>query len=443
LGALPDRRKAILLLGDGIDVDVMSPLVPGIIGATRNALAAAARSNVAIYGIHALGLTGLLDDGIVNGTRASLLARITDMMEQNLHVLSDQTGGFAVIKQNDFTDAYARIVRDMSSYYLLAYAPAADDRDGVEHTIDVKVRRPGVTVRARRSYTSQRLAASTTAATNRPSAASVLSDTLKNAVPVTGLTFEVFAAPFRTGARTASVVLGIEVPGDRLSLGAGETIELSYVAIDTQGKVRATDSNTIALGAIGAATRARIERTGIRALNRLELAPGRYQLRVAVYETAGGARGSVLYDLDVPDFRSQALSMSGIVMTSVAAAEQPTPRFDDRLKSELQSVLPGPPGARRVFARSDEMAAFVEAYVGGGAKSAELTVTTTLTAATGAVVFRSDQKRRVVAERCQIALRLPMNELAPGTYTLAFAADAAPAAGKPIVRQVSFAVADR
>jgi VWFA-related protein len=439
LAAIEGRRKALLLFGDGIDVDIMNPLEPRLIFEARDAFAAAARANVAIYGIHSLGLTGVIDEGIANNTRASVLSGMSRLMEQNLQVLADQTGGFAAIRQNDFTDAYARVVREMSSYYLVAYQPA-NERDGVAHTIQVRVTRPGLTVRARQGYESRR-AAATANSLATPSA--VLSETLASALPVTGLTFDVFAAPFRNTSRQAAVLLGIEVPAAALTLGRAGTVELSYVAVDAQGKIRATDSNTIALDRISAATRQRIERTGVRALNRLELPPGRYQLRVAAYETAGGTRGSVLYDLDVPDFSDRTLTMSGIAITSMTVAEQPTPRFDDRLKNELRSVLPGPPGARRTFARSDEMAAFVEAYTGSGSKATTLTITTTLTAATGAVVFQADQPRNVVGARCQVALRLPLKDLAPGTYTLTFTADTVPPTGKRVARDVRVSVADR
>ena len=40
----------------------------------------------------------------------------------------------------------------------------------------------------------------------------------------------------------------------------------------------------------------------MRTLSRLQIPPGRYQLRVAANDLATNAVGSVLYDLDVPDF---------------------------------------------------------------------------------------------------------------------------------------------
>ena len=45
------------------------------------------------------------------------------------------------------------------------------------------------------------------------------------------------------------------------------------------------------------------------------LPPGRYQLRAAAAEEGSGRTASVLYDLEVPDFYAQGLSMSGLALT--------------------------------------------------------------------------------------------------------------------------------
>src|SRR5438046_8838242 len=47
-------------------------------------------------------------------------------------------------------------------------------------------------------------------------------------------------------------------------------------------------------------TRARVEQTGFRLLNRLALPPGRYQMKFDAYATGGGALGWVIYELEGP-----------------------------------------------------------------------------------------------------------------------------------------------
>ena len=47
---------------------------------------------------------------------------------------------------------YARVIRETSAYYELAFEPAESDRNGKDHTISVKVSRPKTLVRARPSF---------------------------------------------------------------------------------------------------------------------------------------------------------------------------------------------------------------------------------------------------------------------------------------------------
>src|SRR4029078_11352671 len=52
---------------------------------------------------------------------------------------------------------------------------------------------------------------------------------------------------------------------------------------------------------------------GLRLSHRITLPPGEYQLRVGVREIDGGAAGSVLCDLLVPDHAAPGLAMTPIV----------------------------------------------------------------------------------------------------------------------------------
>jgi hypothetical protein len=66
--------------------------------------------------------------------------------------LATSTDGFPVIDTNDFTTGVRRIVDDMASYYLLGYYSTNAKLDGRFRKIKVRVKRPGVAVRARNGY---------------------------------------------------------------------------------------------------------------------------------------------------------------------------------------------------------------------------------------------------------------------------------------------------
>ena len=85
--------------------------------------------------------------GTLMGDRASLNVRL-----DSLRLLADNTDGLAIINTNNLDAGAARIVQDLSSYYLLGYYSANESLDGKWRTIKVRVKRPGVQVRARKGY---------------------------------------------------------------------------------------------------------------------------------------------------------------------------------------------------------------------------------------------------------------------------------------------------
>ncbi len=225
----------------------------------------------------------------------------------NLRALAEETNGYAAVNSNDFTGAFDRIVRDNSSYYVLAYYPPSSRRDGRFHRIQVRVSRPGLTVRARRGYVAPRgtpLPLKTTPATG---ASAAVVEALNSPLHVSGLGMRVFAAPFKGTAPNASVLLGVELDGRDVSLDSGAKIEIAYYAVDAAGKARGGRSDTVTLN-LRPESRSRIAENGLRFLNRIDLPPGRYTLRVAARDASGGSVGSLSYDLEVPDFNQAARS---------------------------------------------------------------------------------------------------------------------------------------
>jgi VWFA-related protein len=70
----------------------------------------------------------------------------------SMEMLAGNTDGMTVATSNDLDKGLRRIAEDLSSYYLLGYYSTNTKLDGRFRNITVKVRRPGVSVRARRGY---------------------------------------------------------------------------------------------------------------------------------------------------------------------------------------------------------------------------------------------------------------------------------------------------
>jgi VWFA-related protein len=116
----------------------------------RELLDEANRANASFYPIDPRGLpvfdTPISDPAAPRADAAMLRNRAT-----SLRTLAEATDGLALLNSNDLAGSFRRIVNDLSSYYLLGYY-SAGKLDGRFHAITVKVKRPGVQVRARRGY---------------------------------------------------------------------------------------------------------------------------------------------------------------------------------------------------------------------------------------------------------------------------------------------------
>jgi VWFA-related protein len=481
-GGVRGRRKSLLMISEGLDIDPANTTSLGPAGTAAQiqsdnsagalitndmleAIGAAQRSNVTLYTIDPRGLTNAADDSIAvtgfatqneallaTGTVQNVAARSIGpassrdellRSQGDLRTLAEETGGLAAVNTNNFDVAFDRIVDDSSSYYVLAYYPPSEKRDGKFHKIDVQVKRPGVTVRARHGYAAPRGAAPDP---ELPSGSRTMSpelrDTLSSPLPISGLTMHVFAAPFRGEGPNASVLLGVDAVGANLNLSEKNTLELSYMALDTKRKISAGNSDRLNMN-LKEETKSRARQTGLRILNRMDLAPGRYQLRVASHDSGGGAVGSVTWDLEVPDFNKDPLTMSGVVLTSVTSSTWPTGKADEHMRK----VLPAQPTALRAFPQNDEIALFAEVYDNRVLTPHQVEIVATLMSNEGRVLFKTQEERSSI----EIAggsrgafgytARIPLRDVPPGNYVLSVRARSS-LNGGDAERQLQFVVKD-
>ena len=352
MAGIKGRRKMILLFSQNLPVDMQR--VVDYRGGTlsieaedaHRAIRAATRGNVTIYPIDPRGLT--LDNELGNNV--------------NMRALASVTGGFALVNSNSFEQAFDRIVRENSAYYIIGYISSNDRRDGRYRRLDVRLKRPGLQVRARGGYLGP---LGREPAPVEPKKATPLSDAVSSAignpVSISGLPLRVFAAPFKSGRRETKVALAFEIDGGALTLTERNGlmvggVEVGYLATDAQNKIHPGEYHISDLS-LKPNEYDRLRRGGFRVLSEMRLPRGRFQIRVAVGDGSGKS-GSVVYDLDVPDFARGPLTMSGVALTSAAMSSMTTMRPKDPLKS----ALPGPITAKREFPRDDVVTVFAEIY---------------------------------------------------------------------------------
>jgi Ca-activated chloride channel family protein len=134
LDALQDieGRRVVLVFTDGDDTD--SDL------GWRAVLERAVVEEVMIYAIG-------LESNYFNGVR-----QVRSRPDRNLKRFAEETGGgyFELKETDELGPTFTRVAQELHSQYVLGFSPTT--RDGRLHSLKVRLKRPGMTSRARRSY---------------------------------------------------------------------------------------------------------------------------------------------------------------------------------------------------------------------------------------------------------------------------------------------------
>lgn len=127
-----DGRKVVLVFTDG--ADTASRLDSGDV---------TERSRVEEVMVYSVGL----ENEYMNGGQ-----RVRTSPDRGLRRLSDETGGgfFMLKKQDELGPTFTRIAQELHSQYVMGFTP--ETLDNKIHKLEVRVKRPGMTARARRSY---------------------------------------------------------------------------------------------------------------------------------------------------------------------------------------------------------------------------------------------------------------------------------------------------
>ncbi len=101
------------------------------------------RAQVEDVMVYAIGLQG---QDYVNGRP------VRTMPDRSLKKLADATGGgyFELKKTDQLTSTFTRVALELHSQYLLGFSQ--ESRDGKTHKLEVRVKQPGMTARARKTY---------------------------------------------------------------------------------------------------------------------------------------------------------------------------------------------------------------------------------------------------------------------------------------------------
>jgi VWFA-related protein len=417
LSALPDRRKSIIYIGQGIPL-ALEGVVSGAMNRWHRQLSdtfvRAARANVNVYPIDVCGLRA--QPPAPSAPNAGRGPRTCEpgIEVDYLRTIAENTGGRAVVETNDFAPALASILAENASYYLIGFPPADARPDGKIRRLEVRVNRPGVDVRTRNGYQAERPDAARRAALTSP-----LGSAMSGILPKSDLPLRMAAIPLAQPGRrelAVALVVGIRQPIREMATRNVEKVDLQIRAFNVEGRPFASKR-------LRADVTIRAEASGLaeyEVLTRLDLRPGRYQIRIAGSIGSLSTSGSLYHDVDVPNVGAQALAVSPLVWSA-----SPSPVL--ATQGELKGLLPVVPTSRRSFLSSDSVSAFARVYQPGTGAPAAIRLRVLLRDETDRIVM--NQQEDLPPERFAGALRstdvtvpIPVATLPTGEYLLVFEA---------------------
>lgn len=344
-------RKSVLLVSGGFVYDSALPEFRRVPDSAR-------RSNVVVYFVDARGLEGMpvemtaqfgmapdvaeMGRGGLGGEYLGGTMLTGELASEGAQTLANDSGGFTIKNANDLGAGIERIARESQVYYLLGYRPRNLARDGAFRRIEVKVARPGASVRARKGYYAAAAAPEAAAATG-PAAAPAAAPkgggkardagfqrALDSPLPLDAIPLRMSALVFgEAGVGRASVLVAGEVDVSGFGYAQQEgrfTDELEYLVVvahrDSGEHFRHDESVELSLSP---ATREALARNGYLVARRFDLAPGGYQTKLVVRDRNSGRIGSVVHEFDVPKLDALRTSTPLVTDQVQPGAERPRP----------------------------------------------------------------------------------------------------------------------
>jgi VWFA-related protein len=329
------------------------------------------KQNVAIYAVDPRGLPGFefdINEGIGLQTDSKYLNSTMDTLRE----LAENTDGRAIVNRNDLAVGMKQITRDSSAYYLIGYNSSQAPSDGKFHEIKVRVKRPGVQVRARKGYwalnqqeTARALAppkpstpkpveAAIAAAVIRPSRATVVRTwigTSRGENGKTRVTFVWEPLPKSPGDRPREEPTRVSlmaVAPDGSPYFRGKVPDLPAVGVLASTNAGAVSATPATAGAAAKTGPSRVT---------FDVKPGKVQLRLSVEGSASQVLDSEIREITVPD-----LTAPQPLLGTPSVLRARTAREFQQLRADADAV----PLATREFNRIERLLIRVPTYGPGG-----------------------------------------------------------------------------
>jgi VWFA-related protein len=438
-------RKSVIFFSEGLQIPTT------VRDQFISVIDAANRSNVSIYPMDAAGLRTESTqketrEGILNASRDALarnpsrdqsggpmmaaLERNEDLLRADPHsglgTLAEQTGGFLIANTNDLRGGFSRIDSDMRNYYMLTYVPSNDVFDGKFREINVKVRRSGVSVHARKGYYAVRATPGVPVLTYETPVLTALERTpVPNAFPVRTASFR-----FPDGARPGLAPVVVSVPTESITFqpaADGKTYRSDFTVMarfkDPNGQVLHKMSQHYELnGPIDQMDRAK--RGEVLFYREPELEPGVYIMEIAAYDALSQKASIRLSTVDQPKVDLDALRVSSLVIVKRGEKVPESERVAGSPLYVGDTLLYPNLGEPLVKGTDKEMGFYLIVYPAQGGASPPAVPAATLELLQGGRSLAKIPLQLAAPQpdgRIQQVSRIPIDALPQGTYELRIA----------------------
>jgi VWFA-related protein len=364
-------RKAILFVSEGFEMMEGGEPDARVRAALDRAIDRAARAGVVIYSLDARGLQTAGLQASDNLKRplpgetfdATVRQRAAERLEFNrntqeaLAYLAEQTGGFAVLNNNDLARGLGRISEDIRDYYVIGYVPdegtfARKGQKPRYQRISVKARRPGLRVRTRKEF----LGVTDSEEPSAPSPAQQLIRAAISPFTETAIELQATTLPGYSPDQGLFVRALLHIDARALVFGGGEGGK-NTASVDVLGMVFDRDGTQVAhlttgfSVALTDASTADALRDGLVYTLRIPIPrAGPYQVRFAVRDRQSGRMGSAGEFANVADVAHGEFALSGIVLQGGNGAPAASAKGEPIALSPSQALRLYPPGTDLSYA---------------------------------------------------------------------------------------------
>jgi VWFA-related protein len=349
LSTLPGR-KIMTFVTDGFFLNARSA---NTYTEVRNVIDAATRAGVVIYSIDARGLavSPMFDasqPGFGNeqppGARDRIENSAMEAVRSGPFALAHDTGGFMVMNTNDLNLGFQKVLDDTEAYYLLAFEPIENYRDGRFRKLEVRVKNhPEYKVRSSKGYFAtdekaeakaaekeekERIKLEEERAKNPEKAAKKEApakmqrawEALGSLFPLRGIPVQMAVDFVDTGTGTAFALIlaHLDVSGLKFELVQGQhqaTLEVLGTVFDEKGKQVDAFSQRLNMN-LAPATYERVLKSGLVFSRRVLLKPGFYQVRLAALREGNKQTGSAFDWVEISDVAKKQLVLSSVFLTT-------------------------------------------------------------------------------------------------------------------------------